>query len=81
MTFSVLLIKNENYQQINYKEHYFMTNINGIIISVLQRKCTSTQGFRKAICVEIKTKTKNPRLGLLYSAKHLVCHALWQCHH
>ena len=41
-----------------------MTNVNGIII------CTSKQGFRKATCVENKTETKHPQLGLLYSAKH-----------
>ena len=38
-----------------------MTNMNQIIISVLQRKA-----------LDGKTKTKHSQLGLLYSAKHFV---------
>ena len=42
-----------------------MTHMNGIFISVLQRKALERQYVWK-----IKTKTKNPQLGLVYSAKH-----------
>ena len=51
------------------KEHFFMTNMNGNIISVLQRKALEMQYVWK-----IKIKTKNPHLGLLYSAKHFAMH-------
>ena len=51
------------------KEHYFMTNMNGIIIFVLQRKAVERQYVWKN-----KTKTKNPQLGLLYGAKHFAMH-------
>ena len=51
------------------KEHYFMTNMNGIIISVLQ--CKALERFYVWL---IKAKTKNPQLGLLYSAKHFAIH-------
>ena len=44
-----------------------MTNMNGIIISVLQRKALERQYVWK-----IKTKTL--KLGLLYSAKHFAMH-------
>ena len=46
-----------------------MTNMNGIIISVIQRKALERQYVWK-----IKTKPKNPQLGLLYSAKHFAMH-------
>ena len=42
-----------------------MTTMKGIIISVLQRKVLERQYVWK-----IKTKTKHPLLGLLYSAKY-----------
>ena len=51
------------------KEHYFLTNMNGIIIPVLQRKALERQYVWK-----LKIKTKHPQLGLLYSAKHFVLH-------
>ena len=46
-----------------------MTNMNGNIISVLQRKALEMQYVWK-----IKIRTKTPHLGLLYSAKHFAMH-------
>ena len=42
-----------------------MTNVNGNIISVLQRKALEKQYVWK-----INTKTKHSQLGLLYNAEH-----------
>ena len=50
MTFNILLFKNANYQQINYIAR-------ALIYDKHERNyylCTSTEGFRKAICVENK---------------------------
>ena len=44
-----------------------MKNMNAIIISVLERRALERQYVWKI-------KTKNPHLGLLYSAKHFVMH-------
>ena len=68
MTFNVLLFKNANYQQI--KERALLYDKHGQNYYL----CTSKKGFRKAICVNITNKTKNPQLGLLYSAKHFALH-------
>ena len=67
MIFNVLLFKNANYQQINYIERalFYDTHERKKIISVLQRKSLERQYLWK-----IKTNTKNPQLGLVYSAKH-----------
>ena len=46
-----------------------MTNMNGIIISVLRRKALERQYVWK-----IKTKAENPQLGLLFSAKYFAMH-------
>ena len=46
-----------------------MTSMNGIIISVLQRKALEMKYVWK-----IKTNAKNPQLVLLYSAKHFAMH-------
>ena len=46
-----------------------MTNMNEIIIPVLQRKALERQYVWK-----LKIKTKHPQLGLPYSAKHFAMH-------
>ena len=71
MTFNVLLFINATTKSlIIKKEHYFMTNMNRIIISVLcQRKALERQYVWK-----IKTQTENPQLGLLYSGKNFSMH-------
>ena len=43
MIFNVLLFKNANYQQIIWKEHYFITYMNILFISVRQRKALERQ--------------------------------------
>ena len=50
MSFDVLLFKNANYQQINYIERALRYDNHERNYYI----CTSTQGFRKAICVENK---------------------------
>ena len=55
MTFYVLLFKNANYQEINYKERaLFYDNMNGIITSMLQCKALERQYVWK-----VKTKAKH----------------------
>ena len=71
MTFNVLLFKNANYQQINYIER-------ALLYDKHERNyylCISTQRLLKRQYLwKIKTKTKHPQLGLLYSAKHFAMH-------
>ena len=50
MTFNVLLFKIANYQQINYIERALIYDNHEMNYYL----CSSTQGLRKAICVENK---------------------------